>query len=213
MTWPTGTPQDISQYFGEKRDGYYTKYGWIGHNGLDVAVALGTPVKSIMDCELLEATAKDTGYGLRVTTWSPILGLLTVYGHFQKIAFPDHIFSWTSYGHIKEGDVIGYVDSTGDSTGNHLHLGIFPYLNQKPLYPLNGYGGAVNPLSYLMNTIIAIKLASDPTVYVECGGKWIPLGTDWNTFKTEYPDVVIKEFSNTEWQGMNLSKILKIDKN
>lgn len=52
---------------------------------------------------------------------------------------------------IKSGDLIGYADSTGASSGNHLHDGFKP-LNSSKLedkkFPDNGYTGAVDPRTY-----------------------------------------------------------------
>lgn len=57
---------------------------------------------------------------------------------------------------IKRGDLLGYADNTGLSTGDHLHFGLKPVLsaNEAPftwttVNPNNGYLGAIDPTPYL----------------------------------------------------------------
>jgi murein DD-endopeptidase MepM/ murein hydrolase activator NlpD len=53
-------------------------------------------------------------------------GVLTMYLHLSK-------FATTEGAAIKQGDVIGYVGSTGRSTGPHLHWSL--YVNSEPVDP------------------------------------------------------------------------------
>lgn len=144
----------LTQGFGETLMDY-SQYGWKGHNGIDWSAPLGTPVYAISDGWIIEATAKETGYGLRVTEYFEADGFqwVATYGHFQKINFPD--IQWTQWdfdrrvNRVIAGQVLGYVNSSGNSTGNHLHLSLQKYKNNNLYEPNNGYGGAVNPLPFL----------------------------------------------------------------
>ena len=57
----------------------------------------------------------------------------TLYGHMRSVA--------TSAGkYVKQGEIIGYVGSTGNSTGNHLHFEV--RLNGQRQDPLNYFRGS-----------------------------------------------------------------------
>lgn len=142
-------PVYISQVFGVHPE-MYARFGLKGHDGLDIAAPLGTPVKAAHDGFIIESVAKDTGYGLRVQIYNPEGQFTTIYGHFERSNFPDIIFDWNNRSYpVKAGDIIGFVDSTGFSTGNHLHLGLRFYNNYKILNYDNGFFGYVDPLLYL----------------------------------------------------------------
>lgn len=85
------------------------------HQGLDIAAAYGTPIKSAADGTVI-STGRSGGYGNLVIV-DHGNGVQTYYGHCSSI---------TSYvgQQVKAGDVIAKVGSTGNSTGNHLHFEI-----------------------------------------------------------------------------------------
>jgi murein DD-endopeptidase MepM/ murein hydrolase activator NlpD len=134
-----------------KGDNVYKKvFGLEGHNGIDFVAPLGEPIYAIFSGYIIEQTARDTGYGLRISHRFQSGGkeYMAVYGHMQRLERNESFgWNWNKRDYfVKEGDVIGYVNSTGFSTGNHCHLGIYAcdskgqYLN-----PNNGYGGCVDP--------------------------------------------------------------------
>lgn len=82
------------------------------HNGIDYAAAYGTPVRATADGSVSYAAAKG-GYGNLVEVQHPN-GYATRYAHLSRIAVTEHQ-------PVRQGDVIGYVGSTGLSTGPHLH--------------------------------------------------------------------------------------------
>ena len=133
---------------------YQVLAGQLGHNGLDLAAPRGTPIYAIHDGWLIEQTAKETGYGLRITHRFEADGhsWMAVYGHMERLENPTTFpFNWTLKQYpVKAGQVIGYVDSTGASTGDHLHLSLYPMnADSSKFLPNNGFGGAIDPMPYL----------------------------------------------------------------
>jgi murein DD-endopeptidase MepM/ murein hydrolase activator NlpD len=64
------------------------------------------------------ATAGPNGAYGNMVTLDHGFGIVTKYGHLSRLgAMADQ--------HVKRGDVIGYVGSTGRSTGSHLHYEIW----------------------------------------------------------------------------------------
>jgi murein DD-endopeptidase MepM/ murein hydrolase activator NlpD len=87
------------------------------HEGVDLVAPPGTPVYAAAD-GLVVGAAPNSGYG----NWIQIQhrdGLATVYGHLM--GFAPGIEPGES---VKRGDLIGFVGSTGRSTGSHLHFEI-----------------------------------------------------------------------------------------
>lgn len=92
-------------------------------NAYDFAAPKGTPIYAIQDGKVLiaDGSGYNGGYGLYVVVDFDD-GAQAIFGHMSKVA--------ASVGEtVKKGDVIGYVGSTGRSTGNHVHIG---YRGGKP---------------------------------------------------------------------------------
>ena len=97
------------------------------HEGVDLAAATGTPIYAASDGIVIDL-ASSGGYG----NWIHIEhsgSLSTVYGHLS--AFASGIGPGVQ---VKESQIIGFVGSTGHSTGPHLHFEIVR--NGKPVDPL-----------------------------------------------------------------------------
>ena len=102
--------------------------GYRFHNGVDLAVAQGTPVYATKSGTVTTATFS-SGYGYYVTI-NHGDGFSSLYGHMTH-------YTVSSGDYVNQGDLIGYVGSTGYSTGPHLHFTMF-------------YNGAtVNPMDYV----------------------------------------------------------------
>ncbi|MFP4313934.1 MAG: M23 family metallopeptidase, partial [Alphaproteobacteria bacterium] len=96
------------------------------HKGVDFAAPLGTPIYAAGD-GVLEKVGRNGGYGnyMRIRHTN---GLKTAYAHLHKFA------KGMSVGkRVKQGQVIGYIGSTGRSTGPHLHYEVI--LNGKQVNP------------------------------------------------------------------------------
>lgn len=89
--------------------------GLHGKNGVDLAAPVGTPiVASASGKVLLARVGYNGGYGNMVIINHPN-GTQTLYGHMVRLG--------TSTGKVvNQGEVIGYVGSTGRSTGPHIHF-------------------------------------------------------------------------------------------
>ncbi|NUP48433.1 MAG: M23 family metallopeptidase [Catenulispora sp.] len=91
-----------------------TRWASGAHTGLDFAAPHGTPVKAVA-----EGTVTSTGwagpYGLRAVV-KHADGTSSTYNHLSRLA--------TTGGHVSVGQTVGYLGSTGNSTGPHLHLEI-----------------------------------------------------------------------------------------
>ena len=83
------------------------------HKGLDYAAGTGTPIMAAGDARVVSA-GRNGGYGNAVVL-DHGRGITTLYGHMSRIARirPGQ--------RVEQGTVIGYVGSTGLSTGPHLH--------------------------------------------------------------------------------------------
>lgn len=84
------------------------------HKGIDFAAPPGTPIRAAAD-GVISFSGWQNGYGNFITIkhWGPYS---TAYGHMSRIAT-----GMTRGKKVSQGDVIGYVGSTGLSTGPHLH--------------------------------------------------------------------------------------------
>lgn len=109
--WPTDSTY-VSSSFGNRRnpfDGYSRDY----HPGIDIAANYGEPVYATAS-GYVEHAGWYYGYGKYVRI-SHDYGYESCYGHMSSIA--------TSSGaYVQKGQIIGYVGSTGYSTGPHLHF-------------------------------------------------------------------------------------------
>lgn len=96
------------------------------HAGIDLAAPRGTPIYAAGD-GVVEKAGWASGYG-KFTLVRHVNGYETGYAHQSKII--------VSPGeHVRQGQVIGYVGSTGNSTGNHLHFEI--RINGRVVDPLS----------------------------------------------------------------------------
>ena len=108
LCWPLPGHTYISCHFGET-----DAFGNAGHRGTDIPAPEGTPILAAHSGTVLVSGWNDS-YGNQVLLDNGA-GLSTRYAHMTASAV-------TAGETVTAGQVIGYVGSTGDSTGNHLHF-------------------------------------------------------------------------------------------
>lgn len=130
--WPVDSVyQEITTYFDESRN-----YGnSSAHNAIDIPADYGSNIYAVSDGVCISAGWQDD-YGYLIILWHEQQSIYTFYSHCSSMA----VYSGQS---VSQGDVIGYVGSTGVASGNHLHFGICDSL-------LGGtpYVTYYNPLDY-----------------------------------------------------------------
>ena len=117
--WPTDGGF-ISSPFGG-RPNPFSGYGRDWHPGIDIAVDYGTPVYASA-AGYVQQAGWYGGYGKYIRLGHDF-GYETAYGHMSRLAVSAGSF-------VKKGEVIGYVGSTGYSTGPHLHFEVMKYGEQ-----------------------------------------------------------------------------------
>lgn len=125
--WPTPGYYWVTSEFGGR---YHPTTGlWNDHSGIDIGAAYGSKVVAVASGRVIES-----GYSywfgncIRIDHGN---GIVSLYGHFMSPALYS-VGEW-----VNQGATIGYVGSTGQSTGPHLHITI----------KKNGVN--VDPLKYL----------------------------------------------------------------
>ncbi|MBK3519456.1 peptidoglycan DD-metalloendopeptidase family protein [Carboxylicivirga marina] len=108
------------------------------HHGVDYAAATGTPVYALGDGRVIARAYQKRGGGNYIKIKHNSV-YRTVYMHLH--GFAKGISKGT---HVKQGQLIGYVGSTGLSTGPHLDFRV--YKNGKPVDPLKIDAPPVNPV-------------------------------------------------------------------
>ncbi|RUW34309.1 MULTISPECIES: M23 family metallopeptidase [unclassified Mesorhizobium] len=130
------------------------------HKGVDWAAPVGTPIMAAFDGEI-SFQGDGGGYGnlVKITHAN---GRETRYAHMQKFAIASGVGT-----KVKAGDVIGYIGTTGLSTGPHLHFELYQS------------GEAIDPLGTVTTVAAyasggsgdtAVETLTDRIVHVESGG-------------------------------------------
>ncbi|MFR1870831.1 MAG: peptidoglycan DD-metalloendopeptidase family protein [Acutalibacteraceae bacterium] len=116
--WPLPESFTITSRFGYREDPFTGEISY--HSGTDIGAPGGTPILASADGTVTIANAIDSwggGYGYHIKirhndTYE------TLYAHCSSICV-------TVGQKVKQGEVIGYVGTTGNSTGNHLHFEVW----------------------------------------------------------------------------------------
>jgi murein DD-endopeptidase MepM/ murein hydrolase activator NlpD len=128
MMMPAAGP--ITSYFGYRYHPilHFTRF----HAGLDIGAGWGSPIVAAGDGRIIGAGWAG-GYGREVQI-AHGGGLVSLYGHMSEIVAQPGSF-------VRQGQLIGYVGSSGLSTGPHVH------------FEVRRGGSPVNPLSVRFTTV------------------------------------------------------------
>jgi len=121
----------LASFFGTRIDPLYKTPKF--HGGLDFSAPQGTPIYATADGRVTTAGNLGNGFGNNVVI-SHGFGYETLYGHMYRIK--------AKLGQmVKRGEVIGWIGSTGKSTGPHLH------------YEVHKSGRILDPIYFFYNDI------------------------------------------------------------
>lgn len=129
--WQKPVNGKITSYFGKRTDPITGKTQ-TKHDGIDIGANLNTPVKAAA-AGIVTMTKYNGGYGLCVQMDNGTSNgkkITTLYGHLSSWCVKNGAM-------VLKGQTIGYVGSTGKSTGPHLH------------FEVRENGVPVNPIQYI----------------------------------------------------------------
>lgn len=115
------------------------------HEGMDFSAKIGTPIFATGDGIVDKADNTVSGYGNHIVIEHGF-GYETLYGHLSK-------YNCRVGQHVKRGDIIGYVGSTGRSEGPHLHYEV--HKGGEVVNPLNFYYGNISAAEYVVISKLA----------------------------------------------------------
>ena len=115
----------VSSTFGKRKHPIHKR--WKMHNGIDFAAPTGTPIRATGD-GVVEHIGSKGGFGKTIILRHPN-NIKTLYAHQSRFAK-----GLKRGDRVAQGETIGYVGSTGWSTGPHLHYEF--RVNNKPVDPL-----------------------------------------------------------------------------
>ena len=118
LAWPLPQTFSISSPFGYREDPFTGEIDY--HNGTEIAAPNGTQILAAATGTVTIANGIDSwgsgyGYHIKIDHGN---GLETLYAHCSAICV-------TPGQQVQQGEVIGFVGSTGNSTGNHLHFEVW----------------------------------------------------------------------------------------
>lgn len=158
---PTSRPIIIAQSFGENKLTLYKEIGMLGHNGVDFAYIQNNNVYAAHNgIVTYTGIEKNEGMGIVIRSkdkfdligYSEPHFIKTIYWHN---VYPDGILVKVGQ-EVKAGQLIAKGDSTGYSTGPHLHFGLKPIYQGENDWTWdnvdqnNGYRGAIDPEPYFI---------------------------------------------------------------
>ena len=123
--WPCPSSGRITSGFGGRKSP--TKGASSNHQGIDISASTGASIVAAADGTVVIATySYSAGNYIMIDHGG---GVSTLYAHMSGLAVSQGAT-------VSAGQVIGYVGSTGDSSGPHLH------------FEVREYGTKVNPMNY-----------------------------------------------------------------
>jgi len=158
-------PLGINQPFGVN-PATYAQFNIKGHNGIDFRAVHGQPVRAAHDgmaywevddnqgCGVVIRSDKTYDYNGEQTHFKTIYWHLCASNMEPAFVSPVFMFGRDHHGAplpVKTGDIIGFADNTGFSTGDHLHFGLKPQAMNEDngvwynTEQNNGFAGAIDP--------------------------------------------------------------------
>jgi murein DD-endopeptidase MepM/ murein hydrolase activator NlpD len=139
ISMPIGIPvhsNQITSLYGSRADPFGLETSF--HTGIDFAGATGMPIYSTADGIVSGANDDgNTGLGKNVRVTHKF-GLITAYAHMNAIAVRKDA-------RVRRGDLLGFVGTTGRSTGPHLHYEV----RIKSIEPENYFELTYNPMPFI----------------------------------------------------------------
>src|SRR5689334_14477812 len=135
----------ITSYFGNRYHPilHFTRF----HAGLDIGASWGSPIVATADGRITSAGWAG-GYGREVQI-AHAGGLTSLYGHMSEIVAAAGSF-------VRAGQLIGYVGSSGLSTGPHVHFEVRE--NGTPVNPLSVHFASVQTVDRGLATAVKARL-------------------------------------------------------
>lgn len=125
LAWPCPSCSNISCGFGWRNCPFH---GWECHTGIDISASYGASITAAASGTVTIASYYGSfGNAVKISHGG---GICTLYGHCSRLLV-------SSGQHVKKGQVIAKVGSTGNSTGPHLHFSVIKN------------GSYVDPMNYL----------------------------------------------------------------
>lgn len=143
LRWPVDS-RVCTQRFGEHPENY-AGFGLPGHEGLDLLAMDSASVYAAADGDVFEADSRPNhpyGTQIRIRHMDGSQEYQTVYAHLKQVLV-------SSGQHVTAGQKIALADSTGNSSGSHLHLTLKKIGAQTGKYP----PGVVDPWPYLQGAV------------------------------------------------------------
>jgi len=168
----------ISQGFGQNFNNYYRDEGLKGHQGIDFATPIGTPI--IAPCDgIVIFISTDIRRGLGVTVMSDEIfkynnqdcRLSCVHWHLKEDSIVVKVGQ-----KVKEGELLGLSGNTGQTTGPHLHFSVSPLSadgSRRELALGNGYKGCIDATPYLEFPDLTLKFKELQELLNKWGAKLV----------------------------------------
>jgi murein DD-endopeptidase MepM/ murein hydrolase activator NlpD len=147
---PSINPVEVmrfSSHFGYRTDPFQGRRK--NHKGLDITGPIGTPIYATAD-GIIGRAQWVSGYGKYVEVEHGN-AIQTRYGHLSAM-------NVISGQRVKQGEIIGFMGSTGRSTGSHLHYEV--RIAGEPVNPMSFLAPVAAPVTNQTNTLIAAKDAA-----------------------------------------------------
>lgn len=180
----------VSQMWGVNKN----VYAWLdllGHNGVDYATPVGTPILAPHDGIVREVAFDANGYGYYIKIENSSEGSILAHLSRQDVKVGDA---------VKQHQRVGLSGNSGWSTGPHLHWGYYRFPRDKS----NGFSGTIDPWPYLNAAEQKVQEPAPATIQpiLDQRPYWFDLwnkevtGEGWEKLSTEEVKRIAAEIKN-----------------